>query len=141
MFLGGITFGLVAAYLYACPPKVWFAIALLTDAIWYGSVQCAIHLIQDLSWNVYLAMAMAGLLGGVAVAASTGIGHRGLLSMRVLGAAAIAGALAALPLGWWEHHNEATGLIFFPLWQAAVGTTMWVCSPRVPAFAGSARNP
>jgi hypothetical protein len=125
MFLGGITFGLVAAYLFACPPITWLPIVMLTDAVWYASVQLTIHLMQDYSWNVYAAMAVAGVFGAAAVAASTGTGWRALLSVRVLAAAGFAGGLAALPLGWWEHHAEITGIVFFPAWQALVGLAMW----------------
>lgn len=104
---------------------MWLPVVILTDAVWYGSVQFAIHLIQDYSWNTYLAMAAAGVLGGAAVAASIGVGWRGVLSVRVLVSAGIAGGLAALPLGWWEHHAEITGIVFFPAWQALVGLTIW----------------
>jgi hypothetical protein len=125
MYLGGITFGLVAAYLFGCAPMTWSPIVILTDAVWYGSVHLTIYLIQDHSWNTYLAMAAAGVLGGAAVAASIGVGCRGVLSPRVLLAAGFAGGLAALPLGWWEHHAEITGIVFFPAWQVLVGLAMW----------------
>jgi hypothetical protein len=131
-FPPGIPFGLVAAFWLVRPWKLWPVSIVLIDLVWIGSVHTAIALMSDK--RTYLAMAVAGLIGGLGVAIATGIGCRTLLSIPSLAMAAIAGGLAALPFGWWvqgSEKNAFAGVACFAIWQAAVGTTLWARSSPV----------
>jgi len=82
-------------------------------------------------------MGVAGLVGGLGVAASIGIAHRRLLTPFLLAGIAVVGFLAALPfepwlanhdshLNTWPDPSQPSRLRYaFAIWQAAIGA--YVC--------------
>ena len=90
-FPAGIPFGLLAAYLFVRSWKLWIIAVVLIDLVWIASERAAVFSIADHNADYYPGMAGAGLLGGLGVAASTGLGCRALLSLRSLAGASGAG--------------------------------------------------
>ena len=131
LWLGGVPFGILAACLFARTLQAGSFLVILFGLVWAASVETAIFLIGDHAWNSYIGMALAGLVGGFGVAASTGISYRSLLSARSLVLVTITGGVLALPFGYWEQKNadlpssHVLGIACFVLWQAAVGTFLF----------------
>ena len=131
-YLGGITFGLLAGFLFVRFKKFWPVIVLQMDLVWMAAWRSAVFLIVDWRWNAYLGMMVAGVIGGLGVAASSGVGRRELLAVRYLAILAAVGAIAALPFGWWEQKNSDSPLLWcFAIWQSVVGVTLWACNSRL----------
>lgn len=142
VYLDGIVLGLVAAYVFVPSGNLRAVTVVLTDLVWIGSYRGAVLLIADHHWNPYAGMVIAGVWGGIGVAAVHGIGQRRLLSGVSLLAAGFAGGVAALPFGWWEPRDSNVALLgCLILWQLAVGVTLSVCSSPRPALLDTPRNP
>lgn len=127
-YVGGVTFGVLAAWLFARSARLGVITVIVTDLVWIASERIAIFLIAGQHWNSYAGMAVAGLVGGAGVAVAAGL-------FRALPWATAAGVLAALPFGWWEQQGSDRPLIWcLTLWQAAVGTTLWACTAPLRAL-------
>jgi len=124
-YLGGVTFGLLAAWQFVRSPRLGALTVVAADLVWIASERVAMWLIVDQHWNAYVGMAAAGLAGGLGVSMAAGL-------FRSAPWAVAAGVLAALPFGWWEQQGSDRPLLWcIALWQAAVGTTVWACSSRI----------
>jgi hypothetical protein len=123
--LTGIPFGLACSVRFIRSRK-WIPLAVLLDsATWVAAYRLGLPLAGNL--NPYAGMAVAGILGGLGVTASTGLGCRSLYTRRALGGAALVGAIAGLPFGLLLNRSGQEALILaisFPLWQVAVG--LWI---------------
>jgi len=127
-YLGGVTFGLLAAWQFVRSAKFGILTVIAADLVWIASERIAILLIADQHWNPYMGMAIAGLTGGAGVAAAAGL-------VKSIPWSAAAGVVAALPFGWWQQLGSDRPLPWcFVLWQAAVGTTLLVSSSPVRAL-------
>jgi hypothetical protein len=88
----------------------------------------------------YFRMCAVGLIGGLGLALSFAIHRRGLLAGRYLIGAAIAGAVSALPFGFWlatgnageKSSSSVIGLACaFAVWQATMGTYLYSACRRL----------
>jgi hypothetical protein len=135
-YLGGVSFGLLAAIVFFRPGWMWLLLIVLMNLVWIAAWKTAVYLITDLTWNSYVGMAIAGVIGGVGVAASTGIERRNLLAIQPLLVTAVAGGIASVPFGYWEPRSSDSPLIWcFAIWQCVTGVTLWACSSRAVAIA------
>jgi hypothetical protein len=135
-YIGGVTFGLLAAILFTRPSWMWLVIIVLVNLVWIAAWRNAVFLITNLGWNSYAGMLVSGVIGGGGVAASTGISRRSLLAVQPLIVMALAGAIASLPFGWWEQKNTDSALPWcFAIWQCVTGVTLWACNSRAVAIA------
>jgi hypothetical protein len=127
----------LGAYLFVRSWKLWIIAVVLIDLVWIVSERAAVFSIADHNAGYYPGMAGAGLLGGLGVGASTGLGCCALLSLRSLAAASGAGGLSALPFRWWvqtnldEPRSGFAGVACFAIWQPVVGTTLWARSSTI----------
>jgi hypothetical protein len=128
--LTGIPFGAVCSFRFV-RPRSWFALTLGLDcAVWVAAYRVGVGLS---GFNPYLGMALAGLLGGLGVTLSTGLGCRILYSRRTVAIAGLVGAVAGAPFGLVFGRSDQENIILaicFPLWQVVVGMWIWMNSER-----------
>jgi len=139
--LDGIFFSVMAAYLFVPSRKLWGIVILLVDVVWIASAQSAAYLVANTHSNDYFSMAVGGAVGGLGVTLSVGLGSHRLLSLRSLALVTVVGSLAALPFTWWvRRDSKLSGFACFVVWQAMVGTTLWVRNSPIRELPGTAPN-
>ena len=141
--LGWMAFGLPIPFAVLCVllfvRTAWGALLIpLMDAAWYLAYCGAVLTDERIRGNGSpLSACAGGLVGGIGVMLSAAIFRRSLLSIKHLILLAVIGGISALPLGLcmsavvpiWPQ----TIWRGFAIWQAAVGTYLYViCSRRSP---------
>ena len=115
----GVPFG-VACSLRFLRNRKWILPAILLDCVaWILAFRLGLALSGNV--NPYFGMAMAGALGGTLVALATG-------RRTAVAAAALTGAAAGALFGLGLTHPQREILVLalcFPLWQVAVGLSIW----------------
>ena len=103
---------------------------------WFSTLFVMVHVVAV----PFVAMWVGGLVGGLGVTLSAGIVYHRLLSSRYLIRAAMIGGVSALPFGFWLillSGGESVPLqslrlrCAFAIWQAAVGTYLYVVCTRL----------
>lgn len=123
-----LPFSILAVILCVRPALRMPIAAVLICAVWAGAFWLAVALNR---WDSHANIFAAGLLGGVGVAASTAIGCRRLIHPRSMFLLAAVGTLAAAPFQWPLFTENDPGMVgAFAIWQAAVGTLLYVLSER-----------
>jgi hypothetical protein len=133
-YLIGIPFGILAAYLIGGTPKKIVVTAALISLVWIVAFYTALEL--DRLHNTYLGMCMAGLVGGAGVLLSIQIGGAKPIFWKTVGIGALIGAVAAIPF-CWNYASSDTPWGQFAIWQAAVGTYVYLAAGKVgtlPAY-------
>jgi hypothetical protein len=119
--LTGIPFGAACSLRFMTERK-WAPAGVVLDCIvWVAAYRLGLGLAGV---NPFFSTALAGLIGGIGVTASTGLGLRSIYSRRNLAVAGLVGAIAGLPFGLILDRSAQEDLILaiaFPLWQVAVG--------------------
>ena len=124
---GVLPFAILAAALCVRPPLRTPIAGILICAVWAGAFWLAVALDHALpSVN----MLVAGLAGGLGVALATAIGCRKLIRVRSLLSLTLAGAIGAIPFQWPFTQNDVNMVVAFAIWQAVVGTLLYVLSER-----------
>lgn len=130
-----LPFGIACAFLCLRPFLLAIAAAAAYCLIWAGAFYIAAYLCGN-DVNQYLAMLLAGLIGGVGVAGLTSIDAPRLRTLSSLATAGVIGAVFALPFALYAKpldsvpfSEEAVLRVSFALWQAAVGCYVyWICA-------------
>jgi hypothetical protein len=129
VYLVGVPFGLVSALVFSNSPRLAPALLVLNSAAW---VAAFLSLLAVATANQYLAVCVPGFVGGVCVAAATGIGSGNPLRIRRIAIVALVGSVTGLAffngpdggLPPWRIYAD------FALWQSAVGVTLYALSAR-----------
>ena len=138
-----LPFGIACGFLCLRPLALAIAAAATYCLIWAAAFYSAAYLCgKDV--NQYLAMLLAGLIGGVGVAGLTGIEAR-RHSLSYLATAGAIGAVFALPFALYAKpldsiplSEEAVLRVSFALWQAAIGTYVYRIGAMRPATSSAA---
>jgi hypothetical protein len=109
---------------------VWMIAYLISFAARVFVVPFAVH-------SDFVAMSIGGVVGGLGLVLVNAVGRRRLLSLRHLIEGGVIGCIAALPFGLWLldlHHSGGDRTYLqcsFAIWQAAVGTYLYIVCTQV----------
>jgi hypothetical protein len=123
-----LPFAILATLLCVRPALLMPLVVILICAVWAGAFWLAVALDRG---DSYLNMFVAGLAGGLGVAAATAIGCRRLIHIKSFCLLASAGTLAAAPFHWQVFpQDDAAMFCAFAIWQSLVGTLLYALSER-----------
>ena len=127
IFLVGVPFAAVSVLFFANSPRLAPVLLVLNSAAW---VVAYVSLSLDIRVPL-LGMGLAGLLGAVCVAISTGIGRRNLLSLGKIAIIGVVGFAAAMPFCYLSPDNfQWLMYAGFIVWQVAIGVSLYILSAR-----------
>jgi hypothetical protein len=130
-----LPFAVLLFFLLLAPKAAWLLTVPLNVGTWLVAYWITIFMMVNICGPL-LSMFIGGLAGSLGVTLCTAMGYPLLLrSTKYLTSAAAIGGVCALPFGFWwlsrstGEYNLLTSIYFrcaFAIWQAAVGTYLYV---------------